>query len=67
MFLFYATTGVDITKEIPLKYWILFIAVMAVVLPLARRFLTHLFIPKKGEEEVPVWSSMSKKGKGKWF
>ena len=66
MFLIYATTGVDITKEIPFKYWVLFIAVMAVVLPLSNKLLTHLFIPKSDDEDAPVWSSMSKKGKGKY-
>ena len=54
---------VDITKEIPLKYWLLFIAVMAVVLPLASRFLTNMFIPKNDAEDAPVWSAMSKKDK----
>ena len=59
---------VDITKEIPLKYWILFIAVMAVILPLASKFLTHLFIPKSNEEDAPVWSSMNRRNKkGRWF
>ena len=67
MFLFYATTGVDITKEIPLQYWILFIAVMSVVLPLARKLLTHLFIPANDNEEAVVWSAMNKKGKGPKF
>lgn len=66
MFWIYATTGVDITKEIPFKYWVLFIAVMAVVLPLSNKLLTHLFIPKNDDEDAPVWSSMSKKGKGKY-
>ena len=63
MFLFNTLELVDITKEIPLKYWILFIAVMAVILPLASKFLTHMFIPKNGEEDAPVWSAMSKKDK----
>ena len=58
---------VDITKEIPLKYWVLFIAVMAVILPLASKFLTHLFIPKNNEEDAPVWSSMSRKNNNKKF
>ena len=63
-----AVRPVDITKEIPLKYWILFIAVMAVILPLASKFLTHLFIPKSDEEDAPVWSSMNRKNKkGRWF
>lgn len=66
MFWIYATTGVDITKEIPFKYWVLFIAVMAVMLPLSNKLLTHLFIPKNDDEDAPVWSSMSKKGKGKY-
>ena len=68
MFFLTAVQPVDITKEIPLKYWILFIAVMAVILPLASRFLTHLFIPKSDEEDAPVWSSMSRRNKkGRWF
>ena len=54
---------VDITKEIPLKYWIIFIAVMAVVLSLVSRYLTNMFIPKDGEDDAPVWSAMSKKDK----
>ena len=54
---------VDITKEIPLKYWLLFIAVMAVVLPLVSRFLTNMFIPKNDAEDAPVWSAMSKEDK----
>ena len=60
---------VDITKEIPLGYWVLFIAVMAVILPLASKILTNMFIPKNNEEDAPVWSSMSKKynGKGKKY
>lgn len=66
MYYFYTSAGVDITKEIPLPYWVAFIAVMAVVLPLSNKFLTHLFIPKNDEEDAPVWSSMSKKGKGKY-
>ena len=66
MFWMYATTGVDITKEIPFKYWVLFIAVMAVVLPVSNKLLTHLLIPKSDDEDAPVWSSMSKKGKGKY-
>ena len=52
---------VDITKEIPLKYWILFIAVMAVIIPLVSKILTNLFIPKNNEEDAPVWSSIEKK------
>lgn len=66
MFWIYTTTGVDITKEIPLKYWVLFIAVMAVVLPVSNKLLTHLFIPKSDDEEAPVWSSMSKKDRRKY-
>lgn len=66
MFWIYATIGVDITKEIPLKYWVLFIAVMAVVLPLSNKLLTHFFIPKSDDEEAPVWSSMSKKDRRKY-
>ena len=60
---------VDITKEIPFGYWVLFIAVMAVTLPLASKILTNMFIPKNNEEDAPVWSSMSKKynGKGKKY
>ena len=64
-----AVQPVDITKEIPFGYWVLFIAVMAVILPLASKILTNMFIPKNNEEDAPVWSSMSKKynGKGKKF
>ena len=58
---------VDITKEIPLKYWILFIAVMAVILPLASKILTHMFIPQNNEEDAPVWSSLDRKNKGNKF
>lgn len=54
---------VDITKEIPLKYWIVFILIMAVVLPVSHRILTKMFIPKEGDGEAPVWSAMDKKGK----
>ena len=61
MLMFLATTGVDITQEIPIEYWVLFIAVMALVLPLANRLLTHMFIPKNDDEEAPVWSVMSRK------
>ena len=69
MFFLTAVQPVDITKEIPLKYWMLFIAVMAVILPLASKILTNMFIPKNNEEDAPVWSSMSKKynGKGKKY
>lgn len=59
---------VDITQEIPLKYWVIFIAVMAIILPLVSRMLTRLFIPKDGEEEAPIWSAMAKKNnRKKWF
>ena len=58
---------VDITKEIPLKYWILFIAVMAVIIPLVSKVLTNLFIPQNGEEDAPVWSSLDRKDKGNKF
>lgn len=67
MFLLDVVTTVDITQEIPLKYWILFIAVMAVILPLASKLLTKLFIPAKGSDEAPVWSAMSRKNNKKWF
>ena len=65
MLLFNTVELVDITKEIPLKYWILFIAVMAMILPLASKILTNMFIPKNNEEDAPVWSSMGKKYNGK--
>ena len=52
---------VDITKEIPLKYWVLFIVVMAIILPLVSKILTNLFIPKNDEEDAPVWSSLDRK------
>ena len=39
---------------------------VAVVLPLSNKLLTHLFIPKSDDEDAPVWSSMSKIGKGKY-
>ena len=66
MLLFNTMELVDITQEIPLKYWILFIAVMAVVLPLVSKLLTHWFIPKNNEEDAPVWSSMDRKNNFKF-
>ena len=66
MLLLQTTELVDITKEIPLKYWILFIAVMAVILPLVSKLLTHLFIPKNNEEDAPVWSSLEKDNRFKF-
>lgn len=56
---------VDITKEIPLKYWIIFIIVMFFVLKIASKILTNLFIPKPGEEEAPIWSKYDEKNKYK--
>ena len=58
-----AIETVDITKEIPLKYWIVFIFIMAVVLPVSHRIFTKMFIPKEGDGEAPVWSAMDKKDK----
>ena len=58
---------VDITQEIPLKYWIIFIAVMAVILPLVSKLLTKLFIPPENGDDAPVWSAMSRKNNKKWF
>ena len=66
MLLLQTTELVDITKEIPLKYWILFIAVMAVILPLVSKLLTNLFIPKNDEEDAPVWSSFEKDNRFKF-
>lgn len=54
---------VDITKEIPFVYWIIFAVVMFFVLTLASKVLTNLFIPKPGKEEAPIWSKYNKKGK----
>ena len=56
---------VDITKEIPLGYWIVFIIVMAVVLTVASKVLTKMFIPKNGEEEAEIWSKFTKTPKNK--
>ncbi|MBQ7902571.1 MAG: hypothetical protein IJ362_02460 [Oscillospiraceae bacterium] len=67
MFLLETIKTVDITQEIPLKYWIIFIVVMAVILPLVSKLLTKLFIPAKGRDEAPIWSAMSKKNNRKRF
>jgi len=66
MTLFTVIETVDITKEIPLKYWLVFIAVMAVILPLANKALTRFFIPKNSDEEAPVWSSYSKNSRNRY-
>ena len=52
---------VDITKELPVGFWIGFAAVMAVALPLANRILSNMFIPKNGKEDPPVWDKYDKK------
>ena len=52
---------VDITKELPLGFWIGFVLVMAVVLPVANRLLSGMFIPKKGREEAPIWDKYDKR------
>ncbi len=56
---------VDITKEIPPVYLAAFAVVMILVLFVANKLLTRMFIPKDGDEEAPVWSHYSKKNKRK--
>ena len=59
--------GVDITKEIPAGYLLVFALVMIVVLRIARKVLTGLFLPRTmGEDDVPgVFAGGRKKKKGK--
>ena len=66
MLLFNTAELVDITKEIPFKYWVLFIVVMAIVLTLVSKLLTKMFIPENNEEDPPVWSSMDRKNNFKF-
>ena len=63
MFLLQTVQTVDITKEIPLKYWLIFAAVLAVVMFLVKKLLTKLFIPQGDDEEALIWSIKSKKNK----
>lgn len=66
MFLMQTVTLVDITKEIPRPYWVIFRLIMAVLLPLSYKLLSRLFIPDDPDGEAVVWSMMSKKeGKDK--
>ncbi|MBQ3394028.1 MAG: hypothetical protein IJG64_02620 [Oscillospiraceae bacterium] len=47
--------GVDITKEIPAGYLVLFVLVMAVVLRIARKVIERLFLPgSMAEDDVPA-------------
>lgn len=61
MFFLNTIETVDITKELPLGFWLVFIPVMAVVLFVAHRLLTRMFIPKPGKEEAPLWDKYSKR------
>lgn len=61
MFILATIETVDITKELPLAFWLGFAAFTAVILPLANRILTNMFIPKKGRDEAPIWSKYDKK------
>ena len=56
---------VDITQEIPLPWLIVFAVVLLVVLFVANRVLSNLFIPKNGESEPPVWAYYNRKNKRK--
>lgn len=65
--LWLSVQGVDITGEIPLKYWVVFAIVLSAVMYLVKKFLTKLFIPQREGEEALIWSVKSgrhgKKGK----
>lgn len=63
MFLLNTIATTDITKEIPLKYWIIFIRIMSFVLPLSYKILWKMFIPQNPEDDPPVWDMMGKKKK----
>ena len=65
MFFLSAIETVDITKEIPPVYLAAFGLIMIVVLFIANKGLTAMFIPKDGREEAPVWSFYSGKSKRK--
>lgn len=54
---------VDITQEIPLPWLIVFAVVLLVVLFVANRVLSNLFIPKNGENEPPVWAYYNRENK----
>ena len=64
-FLFLTIQGADLTKEIPLKYWMIFIPVVLLVMYLRKKFLENLFIPKDTDpdREAPVWQGLGKKRK----
>ena len=61
MFFLNTIETVDITKELPLEFWLVFALVMAVVLFVAHKLLTRLFVPKPGREEPAVWDKYSKR------
>lgn len=61
MFFLTAIETADITKELPLYFWIGFIIVMAVVLIAVNKLLTKLFIPKNDGEEALIWGKFNKK------
>lgn len=61
MFILNVLETTDITKELPITFWVVFAVVMAVVLLVAHRLLTRLFIPRPGSEEAPIWDKYNKR------
>jgi hypothetical protein len=56
--------GVDITKEIPAGYLVLFVLVMSVVLRIARKVMERLFLPgSMAEDDTPSLFMKKKKKK----
>lgn len=60
-----AIKTVDITQEIPPVYLAAFAIVMILVLFIANKLLTRMFIPRNSDDDAPVWSYFSKKNKRK--
>ena len=58
-----AIETVNITKEIPPVYLAAFGLIMVVVLFVANKILTSMFVPKDGKDEAPIWSRLSDKYK----
>ncbi|MBR5521168.1 MAG: hypothetical protein IKU54_04145 [Oscillospiraceae bacterium] len=56
MFYLATTETTNIIQMIPPAYLVAFAGIMAVVLFVANRLLTKLFIPKEGQDEAPVWA-----------
>ena len=59
--------GVDITKEIPFKYKVIFVVAVVAIGFLVEKFLSKLFLPQGDKEEALVWTLKDKKRKSKQF